>query len=289
MRRTHSAYLYVLPMALIMVLLVYLPIIITFGYSLMNINLLRPAPLTLVGLRNYATILKDPAFRTAALNSLGITGVVLLLTFALGLVFALLLNKDSPIKGILTGVAIIPWAMPGVVNGIIWRWIFHPNFGLLNSILLKSGGIEKPIQWFSDRTMVLIIVGITVAWSAIPLAAVTLLSGLQSIPGQLYEAAEIDGCGIMGRFTHITLPLLRPAFGIVLTTTTISAINVLDQIVSLVGMSSANSSLMTEIYLRTFKYMRFSEGSALTYLVMIVCGIISVFYIRRVYTKVRYI
>jgi len=285
MRKNKSSYFYILPLALIMFGLIYIPVIITLVYSVVNLNLLKPAALTFVGLKNYIRLLKDPDIWTAAVNSTTITVIVLILTVLLGLAFALMLFKNTRIKGILTGLVIIPWAMPGIVNGIIWRWMFHPSFGLINSILQKLNMIHVPVQWFSGRWNVLMVVSLSVAWKCIPLAAVIFLAALQSIPEELYESAAIDGSGAFDKLRYITLPMLRPSFVIVLTTTAITAINVVDEIVSLVGMASANNTLMTEIYLRTFKYMRFSEGSALSWLVMIVCTVIGVIYIRNVNKK----
>lgn len=136
---------------------------------------------------------------------------------------------------------------------------------------------------------ILPIVSITVAWRAVPLAAVTFLAALQGIPAQLYEAADMDGGGVFRKFTFVTLPLLRPALGIVVTTTAITALNVFDEIVSLIGYSSANATLMMETYLRTFKFMRFGEGSALIYIVMIITGLFGIIHTRSIYRKVEYL
>lgn len=285
MKKKNAGYLYVIPLFIVMAVLIYLPIISTLYYSFVNINLLKPEKLKFMGLDNYIRLLKDQEVLKAAGNSLAITVLVMLMTYLLGLAFALFLNRSVRLKGILTAVVIIPWAIPGIVSGIIWRWMFHPSFGLVNSLLLKWGILKTPVQWFSDNKAVTAIVALTVAWRAVPLVAITLMSALQTISDTLYEAAAMDGCGRMKAFRYITYPMLRPATLIALTTTTITAVNVLDEIVSLVGMSSSNNTFMTEIYGRTFKYMRFSEGSALSYIVMFVCIVIWLLYTRRLTGK----
>lgn len=285
MRKKNAGYLYVLPLFIMMTVLIYLPIISTLYYSVVNINLLKPERLKFMGIINYIRLLKDPSVLKAAGNSLAITVLVMLMTYLLGLAFALFLNRSRRLKGILTAVVIIPWAIPGIVSGIIWRWLFHPSFGLVNSVLMKWGILDSPVQWFSDSKAVTVIVALTVTWRAVPLVAITLMSALQTISDTLYEAAAMDGCGRIKAFRYITYPMLRSATLIALTTTTITAVNVLDEIVSLVGMSSSNSTFMTEIYERTFKYMRFSEGSALSYIVMFVCIIIWLLYTRRLTKK----
>jgi len=288
-RDKKTPYLSVAPMALIMLLLIYVPIIITLIFSFSKMNLKKPDETGFLGLDNYSTVVFDPAIWRATVNSLIIMIIILIITLLLGLIFAFILNKDTIIKNILTAVAIIPWAIPPIVCGLIWRWIFHPSFGLLNSVLLFIGAIGKPVQWMMNPRYILVIVAVTAAWRAIPLAVVTFLAALQGIPGQLYEAAEIDGCSVFGKLFRITLPLLRPSIGIVLTTTSITAINVFDEIVSLLGYSTSNNTLMMEIYMRTFRFMRFGEGSALTYLVMLFIGIFGIAYTKMVYKEVKYL
>lgn len=291
MEKHHNkdAYIFVSPLAFITIVLIYVPIAVTFYYSFINLELTKPKPRAFVGLANYLNLVTDKLVIRGLINSLFIMCAILIMTIILGLAFALILKIDTPINGFLTAVAIVPWAMPPIVSGIVWRWMFHPNFGLINSIAMRLGFISEPVQWFLNPVYILLIVSISGAWRAIPLGAVTFLAALQCIPVHLYESAEIDGCGKIKGFFHITLPLLRPSLSIVITTTSITAINVFDEVVSLMGFSNVNSTLMMEIYLRTFKFMRFSEGSALTWMVMIFAGILGIFYVRRIYRKVGYL
>lgn len=284
-----AAYAFIAPMTLIMYLLIYVPIAYTLVYSFSKMNLKRPAEKGFAGLANYLALFRDPAIAQATLNSLSIMAMILCMTLILGLGFSLILKKETRLKNVLTAVAIIPWAIPPIVCGIVWRWIFHPSFGLLNSVLLGLGAIGEPVQWLQRADYILLIVSITVAWRAIPLATVTFLAALQGIPEQLYEAAEIDGCSVFGKFFRVTLPLLRPSLGIVLTTTSITAINVFDEIVALIGYSTANNTLMMETYMRTFKFMKFGQGSALTYLIMLFAGVFGILYTRSVYREVEYL
>lgn len=287
MKEKKTGYLYIMPLMVMMAALIYAPIISTLYYSFTNINLLKPGKISFIGLDNFTNLLKDAGVQAAVKNSLLIAFLVIVLTYIIGLAFALLIKQSRRLKGVLTAAVIIPWAIPGIVSGIIWRWLFHPGFGLFNSLLLKAGVIGSPVQWFSNNSMVIVIVALTVTWRAVPLVALTLLAALQAIPKNLYEAAAIDGCGAVKAFLHITQPLLRPSVLIALTTTTITAVNVLDEIVSLVGISTSNNTFMTEIYMRTFKYMRFSEGSALSYIVMFLCIIIWMLYTKILIRKER--
>jgi multiple sugar transport system permease protein len=288
-KRSLLPYSYCAPMAFIMIVLVYVPIALTLYYSMINMDFTKAQGVSFVGPANYIKTLSDPEVFTSLANSVLVMIAVLAITIALGLGVAMILNVNTPIKGLLTAVTIIPWALPGVVSGIVWRWLFHPSFGFVNSVAMQAGLISQPIQWLSNRWFVLLIVSASVSWRSIPIAAITYLAALQGIPAHLYESAEIDGCGWVSRFARITLPLIRPATGIVFTTTSITAINVFDEVVTLTGYSNVNSTLLMEVYLRTFRFLHFSEGSALVWLVMLFTAIMGYFYVKKVYSKVEYL
>jgi multiple sugar transport system permease protein len=281
-------YLMVLPLAVILLLLVYYPIAATLGYSLSRMDLLRPELTGFSGLENYAAVLGDPATRDSFFNSLVLLALVVLITTLLGLAVAFVLRQETWAAGPLIAVAIIPWALPPIVSGIVWRWIFHPSFGLANSVLLRLDLIGTPIQWLGSRYLLLGVIALSVAWKAAPLAALVFFSALQAIPREIYDAAEVDGAGRFDRMFRLTLPLLRPAFGIVLTTTSITGINVFDEVVSLAGYSDTNSTAMMDIYLRSFRDLDFGSGSALVYILMIVTALVGLAYVKRIYRDVEY-
>lgn len=282
-------YVLVGPIVIGMLGLVYYPIAVTLWYSVHAMNLVTPWIRGFVGLRNYWDVVTDPSIGQAALNSLYVVVVVLLQTVLLGIAMALILNRDTRFKGALMAIAIVPWALPPVVNGILWRWVFHPDFGLVNSLLQRAGWIDSPINWLTDRFLVLTVTGLVLTWRSVPLAALIFLSTIQTIPHQLYEAARIDGASAWSQFRLVTLPLLRPALGIVLTTTSIAAANVFDEVVSLSGFAAGTRTIMIETYLRTFRSLDFGQGSALVYLVMLATGVAGILYVRRVYRTVQYL
>ncbi len=277
------------PIILGMLVLVYYPILETFAYSVQAMNLTTPWIKGFVWLKNYVELLRDPSVLMATLNSVDILVLVLVETVMLGLAFALVLNRNSRVKGILTAIVIVPWALPPVVNGVIWRWVFHPDYGVVNSVLIRLGIVHSAIPWLTSHLLIINVAALVVAWRSAPLAAVIFLSALQAIPKQLYEASQIDGCGVWTQFRLITLPLLRPVLGIVLTTTSITGINVFDEVVALSGFASGTRTLMLETYLRTFRFLNFGTGSALVYLVMLGTAVIGAIYIRRVYREVEYL
>lgn len=276
-------FLLLLPTMLIMIGLVFYPILVTFTYSLQNFKLTQPENTKFIGISNYLTILKSADFHYSLLNTAIVLCLVVVFCLVGSLAVALILNVKVRINGVLTAIAILPWALPPIVNGIVWRWIFYPGFGFMNKLLYKLGLIEEPIQWITNRYSLLFIVSLVVAWRAIPFCAVILLSALHSIPREIYESADIDGANVMQRFTRITLPMLMPSFAIVFTHTSINAINVFDELIALAGYSQIGQTLLVYNYVTTFSFLNFGLGSSLTYIIMLMSGILGIFYIKSMY------
>lgn len=274
-----QAYIFLMPMLFIMLGLVIYPVIRTFFYSLQEYKLTQPENTRFIGLENYKNIISNKAFQESIVNTLLVIAVVVSLGFILSIVVALVLNKKTKISGFLTAIAIIPWALPPIVNGIIWRFIFYPGYGLLNKILLNFNIIDSPVNWLSNRYETLIIVGIIVAWRVIPFGAIVLMTNIQSIPVGLYEAAQMDGSNKIQSFTNITLPLLVPSVAIVLTNLTMNSVNVFDEIISLVGYRNMGQTLLVYNYAETFSFLNFGYGSAITYIIMLISGVYGYFYI----------
>lgn len=278
-KNNRQAYIFLLPMIIIMLGLVIYPIIRTFFYSLQEYKLTDQNNRRFIGLKNYKDVLMSSSFRDSLVNTLLVIIVVIVLGFIISTVVALIINRKSKFNGILTAIAIIPWALPPVVNGIIWRFIFYPGYGLMNKILLSLNFIDNPVNWLSKRYETLIIVGIIVAWRVIPFGAIVLMTNMQSIPIELYEAAAVDGTTKLQAFKNITFPLILPSIAIVLTNLTMNAVNVFDEIISLVGYRNMGETLLVYNYTETFSFLNFGYGSAITYIIMIFSGIYGYFYI----------
>lgn len=287
--RDYSAYLLLLPAGLLMVGLVLYPILVTFNYSLKRMKLTAPEDVSYVGFANYRAVAASADFRYALVNTVFIVAAIVALCLVCGLVLSVTLNVDTRLRGLLTAVAILPWALPPVVNGILWKWIFHPGYGFLNKILVSLHLADAPVQWLSQRWTLLAVIAVVAAWRNIPFCTVVYLSAMQGIPGSVTEAATIDGASGWQRFRFVTFPLLLPATGIVLTSTSISAINVFDEIVSLSGYSNLGKTLLIQDYLTTFSFLDFGMGSALSYIIMILAGVLGLLYIRSAGREVSYL
>ncbi|MBU3877691.1 sugar ABC transporter permease [Faecalicatena sp. AGMB00832] len=277
-----------LPIIIIMAVLVYYPIIKTFSYSLQKMKLTAPQDTGFVGLANYRSVLESDSFWYSLQNTLFLLVVVVLFTTVFGICVALMLNVDTKISGLLMAAAVLPWALPPVVNGIIWRFIFYPGYGFMNKLLIGLGVIDQPIEWMSHRFLLLFVVAVVVAWRSIPFTAIVCLAGLRAIPHEFYEAARIDGAGRWSSFRYITGPLMLPFIGIGITSASITAINIFDEIVALAGYSDLGKNLLIESYLTTFSFLDFGKGSALTYIIMLISAILGFFYLRNLTREVEY-
>lgn len=275
-----QAIVFLSPMIIIMLGLVIYPIIRTFFYSLQQYKLTEPENTKFIGLNNYVEILTSKAFQDSFINTLVVIAIVLVVGFILSVIVALILNHKTRINGVLTAIAIIPWALPPVVNGIIWRFIFYPGFGFLNKLLLNLNVIDSPVNWLDNRFGTLIIVGIIVAWRVIPFGAIVLMTNMQSIPVELYEAAQVDGSNKVQSFINITFPMLIPSIAIVLTNLMMNSVNVFDEIIALVGYRNMGQTLLVYNYNETFSFLNFGYGSAITYIIMLGSGIYGYFYVK---------
>ena len=273
-------YLFILPLVLVIVVLVYYPLSQGLSMSLRSLNYAMGTPDRFIGLRNYVRVLQDPDTLQAGLNTLGYLAVALVLEAVGGLVFAVTLNGQFPGRGVVLALTILPWALPGIVSGLLWARIFNPDNGLLNNLLFRLGLIQNYQLWFSNSRLSIIFIGIVFVWSNLPLTILMLLAALQTIPSELYDAAAVDGAGPVLQFRYVTLPLLRPALAVALTIGTVNALAIFDQIYILNGVGLTTRSIGQQIYLMTFMQLKFGQGTALAFWLTIVTLAFSVAYIR---------
>ncbi|WP_176226151.1 carbohydrate ABC transporter permease [Candidatus Hakubella thermalkaliphila] len=200
----------------------------------------------------------------------------------LALTFALVLNETFKGRAILRTLVILPWAIPPVVNGFMWKWILDGQFGALNGILYQLGIIAEYQSWLKDPFTALNFASLTFIWRFTPFVTLILLGALQSIPGELYEAAKVDGAGALMRFLYITFPLIKPIFWIGLILVGIFSFTVFDEIYALTGLDSSTKTLMMYAYETIFEKGRFGLGSALAYFIAIILFLLTSLYVRSI-------
>jgi ABC-type sugar transport system permease subunit len=235
-----------------------------------------------VGLRNYRNAIEDPLFADSIKTSLiFVVASVPLVTLA-GLLVALLLNQRVRGFGILLVLVLLPWSIPTVSAGIMWRLLLHGDFGAIDGFLYRIGAIDSYVQWLSGSNLAMASVIAVHAWREFPLPAILFLAGLQTIPPELAEAARLDRASTWQRFRYVTLPLLKAPLLVVLVYETIVALSVFDLVYVLTGggPGSATTLFSWFTYTATFKYLNFGQGAALSFMMAAVLLVFIVVYMR---------
>ena len=220
-----------------------------------------------VGLRNYREVFRDPAFAGTVGNTVLFTAGSLLLQFGIGLALAVFFTRTFPLGGALRSLLLVPWLLPLVVSGTAWRWILETDSGVLNRTLMQLHLVSEPVPWLASTDLSLTAVTLVNVWVGIPFNMVILNGGLQAIPAELYEAAQLDGAGAWQRFRRVTLPLLRPVTTVVLTLGLIYTLKVFDVIMVLTqgGPADSSQTLTTYSYDLSFQQLAFGHGAAVVF------------------------
>jgi multiple sugar transport system permease protein len=275
------------PAILLLLGLVLYPIVYSVWLSLHAYNLRQPNRVRFIGLDNYATVLSSDQFWSAAGNTALFCAGSISLTVILGTLLALLLNESFPGRGLLRAVMLLPWAIPPVVNGLIWQWLLDGQHGLINALLLGAGLISEPQAWLSQTSTAMPALILAQVWNHVPFVAVVMLAALQTVPEELYDSARLEGAGVLQRFRHITLPWLSHALLLVLVTQTMVALRTFDIIYVLTGggPGSATTVIAWLTYVTTFNLTDFGRGNAYAYLIALVTLGLSLLYIRMLWKR----
>lgn len=281
-------YLLVTPLAVFIIGLALVPAAFTIIESFYRVNPLDP-PTRFDGIGNFRRLFANNVVLTSFGNTAlyVIAGVVL--STVLGIFFAVVLRKPFRGRGLLIAVLILPWALPGVVEGILWTGIFDPSVGLLNGVLsslhLASHG---SVLLGDNRWLTIFLIELVQVWQITPLSALLVLASMQLMPEELFEAAEIDGCGAWQSFWRITLPLARPGIAVAVVQALIATLNVFDQPYVLNGAATTGSSITEQTYFISFQNLDFGGGYALSLMITVVTLIISLVVVRAVYRRIDY-
>ena len=287
-RSTALPYLLILPLVVVMAVLSLYPTLVTLTQSFYHVDPLDP-PQRFVGLENYLKLFADPAVTNSWINTglYAVCGVIL--TTLIGLGMALALRHPFRGRGLVLAFLVLPWALPGVVEGIIWNWIYNPSFGVLNSALSSLHLISQYQLWISgNRLLSIFFIDVVQVWQTAPLAALLILASLQNIPDEVSDAAAIDGAGRVQELWSITLPLIRPGLAIAIIQALIASLNIFDQVYVLNGTAPTGASVVMQTYLTAFQNLNFGQGYALSFLLTLLTMGISVIALVFIYKKVEF-
>ena len=278
MRRADSerqllGWLFVAPAIVLVVLLVLYPMVHGFQQSIESGGFLFGEKPGYVGLRNYRDVINDPVSRDAMRHTLEYVVLAVALEMILGIFVAVTLHRVFRGRGFVLAVLILPWALPSVVSGVLWRRVFDPDNGLLNALLMQLHIISQPHVWLASGRGAIVYITLVHVWGVLPLISLIFLAGLQSIPEEVYSASAVDGARPWRQFRYVTLPLLRPSIAIALTVGTLLAISIFDEIYVLNGTALNTRSILIQVYNTTFAQADFAHGTALAFLLAAVTAV----------------
>ncbi|MQA86315.1 MAG: ABC transporter permease subunit [Streptosporangiales bacterium] len=235
-----------------------------------------------VGLANYLSVARDALLDTAFINTAIFTVGSIVPQFSIGLALAVFFQRHFPLNRTLRALLLLPWLLPLVVAGTVYRWILDQDYGVVNQVLLQLHVISEPVPWLTSPGWALASVIIANIWAGIPFNLVVLYSGLEGIPRTLYEAAAVDGARAWRQFWHITLPLLRPVSAIALMLGLIYTIKVFDIIMILTngGPADSTQTLATWAYFLSFIDLSFGKGAAVGNILILITLVFAAFYLR---------
>ena len=285
--RLLSAWLFLLPMVVVLLLVAGYPLLQTVWMGFTDANLTDLSQRKFIGIENYYTsvdgksygLLADKDWWNAVWNTLEFAVISVLLETVLGLVVALVLNAQFRLRGLVRAAVLIPWAIPTVVSAKMWGWMLHDQFGFVNDKLLWLGIISEPIAWTASSDWAMKSVVMVDVWKTTPFMALLILAGLQMLPGQCYEAARVDGIHPVKVFFKVTLPLIRPALMVAVIFRFLDALRVFDLIYVLT--SNSKDTMTMSIYARQ-QFAAFQEvgyGSAASTMLFFIIALLTVVYI----------
>jgi trehalose/maltose transport system permease protein len=273
----------VLPSILVVLVVAVYPLIETFRLSLTNKRLASVRETRYVGLDNYRTLFDDRIFVDAFRNTVTFTVTSVFFEFVLGMIIALTIHSNFKGRGGVRASMLIPWAIPTVVSATMWQWMYHDVFGVINDLLVNRLHIlDEKVAWLANPDTALWAIVAVDVWKTTPFMALLLLAGLQLVPGDVYEAARIDGASKWKQFWGITLPLLRPAILVALIFRTLDAFRIFDAVYVMTG-----STMTLAVYTQreTLEKAKIGFGSAAAVVIFLSIAVFVVIYTRLIRTE----
>ncbi|MGC1147730.1 sugar ABC transporter permease [Pantoea agglomerans] len=289
-REQRQAWVLLAPMLLVMLLLTAWPLLRTIWLSFTDAALIGSGETPAwIGLENYLYALSDPDFRASIWRTLYFTLVSVTVEGIIGVLVALLLNQKFIGRNVLRVLVILPWALPTIVNAMMWRLNFNPDYGSINALLSQPGIIDGYRSWLGSPEAALNAVMFADIWKNYPLVTLLVLAALQSIPEDLFEAARLDGASAWRRFRAITFPAIVAPLGVTLVLRTIDAFKIFDIIYVMTrgGPVDSTKTLSFFVYQESFSYLRAGSGAAYAILMTLMCALLITLYLLMLWHQRR--
>ncbi|MGC0793824.1 sugar ABC transporter permease (plasmid) [Pantoea agglomerans pv. betae] len=289
-REQRQAWVLLAPMLLVMLLLTAWPLLRTIWLSFTDAALIGSGETpACIGLENYLYALSDPDFRASIWRTLYFTLVSVTVEGIIGVLVALLLNQKFIGRNVLRVLVILPWALPTIVNAMMWRLNFNPDYGSINALLSQLGIIDGYRSWLGSPEAALNAVMFADIWKNYPLVTLLVLAALQSIPEDLFEAARLDGASAWRRFRAITFPAIVAPLGVALVLRTIDAFKIFDIVYVMTrgGPVDSTKTLSFFVYQESFSYLRAGSGAAYAILMTLMCALLITLYLLMLWHQRR--
>jgi len=263
-----GCYIKLLPLLIFISIFSIYPSFYAINLSFKEYKLVLPPPYDYVGFSNYLNLFRDSYFIQSFFNTIWFAIACVILVTILGFFSALLLNNSFKGITVLRTAIFLPWTVPYVTTGILWKLFFMSGWGYLTKILNAFGVLEAgtSVAWLSNDIFARFAIILAQVWHEFPLATIFFLSGLQTIPNELYEAIDLESKSIFSKLRFITIPLLKPVFAIVIILNTILALTTFDVVYVITGGGPAGKTSLLSYYAhsKAFRFLNFGEGSAIS-------------------------
>lgn len=252
--------------------------------SFQNYDLRRPSQIGFTGFSNYIDLFNDPLFWSSLLRTVLWVVFGVGFQFVFGFLLALLLNRKFRGRGIARSISLIPWVTPGVLIGLMWRWIYDGSYGVLNDILLKIGLIHDKIPYLAQESTAFPSVIVTIIWQGIPFFALMLLAGLQGVPTELYEAADIDGATKFQQLFNVTIPSIKNTIFVTTLLRIIWVANSVDVIFNMTAGGPAYSTQTLSVYVfNKATSLNLGYSSAMSIILTLLLLLVAVPYLKSMF------
>ena len=291
-QRIRSAWMFLTPMLIVLAAVAGWPLLRTIYFGFTNTSLSDFENHQFIGFGNYLSVLTmpsgkviydgllvDPVWWRSVWNTVRFTLVSVTLETFFGMIVALVLNAEFRGRGLVRAAILIPWAIPTIVSAKMWAWMLNDQFGIINDILIRLQLIDHKIAWTASADTAMLAVLIVDIWKTTPFMALLILAGLQMVPGDIYEAARIDGVHPVKVFLKVTLPLVRPALMVAVIFRALDALRIFDLIYVLTPNNVQTKSMSVFAKENLFDFDKFAYGSAASTLLFVILAFFTILYL----------
>ena len=278
--QTKLAWILLSPSLIVIAIVAVIPLVQTIAQSFTNARLASERPISFVGVQNYINLLQDGDFLHSIWVTVQFTIMTVAVEFLLGLGIAMVVNSNFKGRGFMRAAMLVPWAIITVVSAQMWKWMYNDVYGVFNDLLVdKLHILSSNIAWVSDPGTSIPAIAAVDIWKTTPFVALLLLAGLQVIPGDIYEAARVDGANAIQQFFRLTLPLLRPAIVVTMIFRTLDSLRVFDVFYVMFGSRPDTMTMAIYAQQNIVSFSLMGYGSSVAIAIFVIIGIFVVAYV----------